>query len=225
VVVVILVAAGAIGGMLFYFKNNPHASVSNKSTSQSSIGELPMWRTFDNVFNANCLPTNCFGVSNYVSSNCELEGAVLTCTYEGTAYYGYFESGGSVQYCNVLSNGVIPEVNGILVPYLGCVLSRAPIAYLFSDLYTLSGSGSSISMMGPLEGGYLNYVTVYPTDNFQWYSCSVQMNGLGLPTGTLTCNYLGSVYSGTTSSLCNLGTPVQINGVPIPADACMLQRN
>lgn len=223
-VVVILVGATAVGGLLFYFKNNQQTPASTMNTSQSSTGELPIWHTFDNVFNANCLPTTCYSGGSYVSSNCELVGSVLTCTYKGTAYHGYFELGLTAPYCNISPSGVIPEMNGTLIPYLGCVLSRAPVNYLFSDLYTLSGSGSSISMWGPLEGGYYTEVTVYPTEDFQLYSCSYTSQ-LWVGSGELTCNYLGMVYSGATPSVCNLGTPIQLNGEPIPAGACMLQRN
>ncbi len=193
--------------------------------SQPSSSELPIWHTFNNIFNGNCLPDICSYENNFVLPNCGLYSTLLTCNYKGTSYYGYYESGGFIQYCNISPNGVIPEVNGTSVPYLGCVLSRAPINYLFSDLYSLTGSGTSISMLGGAGGVFAGQVTVYPTENFQLDSCSVQTNIGSTPTGNITCDYLGSVYSGLTSNTCNVGTPIQVNGIAIPLDACMLQRN
>ena len=161
------------------------------------------------------MPSNCLAATYPVSSDCQYDSSgLLTCSYGGSPYYGYVGLGASVTYCNISPNGAIPNVNGTLVPYLGCVLSRAPLTQLFSDLYTLSGSGPSISMWGTS----MNQVTVFPTANFQTYSCSYQ------PMGTLTCNYLGMTYSGGTTNACNLGTPIQVNGEPVPSDACVLQR-
>jgi len=176
----------------------------------SGTNQLPIWHTFDNVFGADCNPSNCASNSYAVSSDCGLDvNFLLTCHYEGTPYYGSF-----FDYCNTQPNGVIPSVNGTLVPYLGCVLSRAPITKLFSDLYSLSGQGSSISMVG-YSG---NNVTVFLTPNFRLNSCSYQY-------GYVSCDYLGIVYSGQTSNVCNLGTPIQVSGASVPAGACVLQRN
>lgn len=202
----------AIGGLAFFSWNNSQTPTSTKSTSQSGTGQAPIWHTFDNVFSASCNPDNC-GYNIPVSSDCELGGAILTCSYEGASYLGSYST-----YCNTSPNGVIPTVNEVLVPYLGCELSRAPITHLFSDLYTLSGSGSSMTMWGPSS----NQVTVFPTQNYQLDACSYPT---GLWSNMLTCSYLGMVYSGVTSDVCNLGTPIQVNGEPVPAGACMLQRN
>jgi hypothetical protein len=198
-VIVLVVAAGAIGGLLYYFRNNPQNPTSNGSTSQASTGEPPIWHTFDNVYNGN--------------SNCQIGATVVTCIYDGTSYYG-IDSGIYPQDCNVSPNGAIPIVNGTSVPYRGCVLSRAPVDELFSDLYTLSGSGASISMWSISN----TLVTVFPTANFQQHSCSYGSFS------TLTCSYLGMVYAGNPANVCNLGTPIQLNGEPIPTGSCMLQR-
>lgn len=230
--VVVLVAAGAVGGMLFYFRIQGASSPNQTQNPTTTLaGEAPVWHIFTNVFDTSCNPGNCF--SNYyaVSSNCNYGASILTCNYNGAVYYGYEYSPSTsalLPDCNVRPNGVIPQVNGTPVPYLGCILSRAPITQLFSNLYTLSGSGSQISMAD--SSG--NQVIVYPTGVFQSDSCTYQsmggiVNGYWNPngSGTLTCTYLGTTYSGVTPSTCNLGTPIQVNGQPVPSDSCVLTRS
>jgi hypothetical protein len=218
VIVIVLVAVSAIGGMFYYFRTRTGTvySPTSVSTNQPSSSGLPIWHTFDNVFNSNCNPDNCLSAYYTVSSGCDLGTTVLTCSYAGTSYYGYIELGASVQYCNLQPNGAIPEVNGTLVPYLGCVLSRAPLNFLFSNLLTLSGSGNSIQMWA---GSFGPQVTVYPTENYQRYSCSYQGSG------AMNCDYQGSVYSGTSFDYCNIGTAIQVNGEPVPLGDCLLPRN
>jgi hypothetical protein len=192
--------------------SNSQTTNNNPQPIQSSVVETPDWQTFSNIFPSSCNPGNCY--SNYysTSSNCTYDGSVLTCSYQGTAYYGFLYD------CNLHPNGAIPQVNGESVPYLGCILGKAPINWTFSNIYTLSGQGQSYTVWAPLNSqGYIQQATMYPTSSFQTYSCSVNPN-------TITCSYLGASYSGTPAGDCNLGTPVQINGQPIPSGSCILQR-
>lgn len=218
--------------MLHYVSYQGTASPTQiQSPVATATGEAPIWHTFTNVFDPNCNPNNC--ASNYypVSSNCSYGTSVLTCTYDGTTYYGYETLPYTLTLlpdCNVRPNSVIPQVNGTSVPYLGCVLSRAPITRVFSNLYTLNGSGPQIS----LAGSSGNQVIVYPTETFKSDSCSFQStggiaNGVWYPgaSGILTCSYLGFTYTGATPSTCHLGTPIQVNGQPVPSDSCVLTRN
>ena len=230
ILVAVVIVGSGVAGTFFYLHNQVSTSHNQGQLASNSSG-APIWHTFTNVFEAGCNPVNCGSNYYIVSSNCNYGTNTLTCSYDGIAYYGY---GGALStpvamvYCNLNPNGVIPQVNGTSVPYLGCILSRAPITQTFSGLYTLSGSGSQISMAD--SNG--NQIPVYPTSVFQSDSCSYQstggvVNGFWSPDGSgiLTCVFLGMSYSGETPSTCNLGIPIQVNGQAVPQDSCILTRN
>ncbi len=187
-------------------------------------GPAPVWHTFLSVFNTNEIE---------VSGACSLQDTVsvlglptsdlgphttVSCSYRGQSYIGDVSTD-----CDLQGTGTILSVSGTLVPYLGCRLSYAPFLMTFSGLYTLAGQGNDSVHVYQGDAILANLTLV---SNLRSEGCSYQDAASARTNGIFVCTYLGIPY--TTPSVlqdCNLGTPIQVSGIPAPTGGCVFQRN
>jgi DnaJ domain len=191
---------------------------------QQYYGPAPVWHSFSGVFDASgqltkegCSLQNVQHVINGYGSVITAT-TVVACSYHGSPYTGYYGTD-----CNLQASGRIPSINGTLVPYNGCVLSTAPLSSIFSTIFTLGGkTNSSI----PIYSNRVVIANMTPTDNWSAYRCSLTSDNATRTDGPLICTYLGVRYEAANIlQLCNLGTPIQVNGVPVPSGSCNMQRS
>jgi len=185
----------------------------------------PVWHSFSSVFDVS---------GTLVLESCSLENlqpiigglggtvtptSVVVCSYRGADYFGYYGTD-----CNLMPSGPIPVINGTKVPYDGCVLSTAPLNYMMIGIFTISNEPSNKSIQ--IWSNHKQIADISPTGNWTGSHCSLKPSNATVSVGTLRCTYLGIPF--ITSSVltdCNLGAPIQVNGVPVPGGSCDLQRS
>jgi hypothetical protein len=126
--------------------------------------------------------------------------------------------------CNLTPTGPIPLINGTLVPYDGCVLSYAPLNYMFSGLFNLTAQATNASLVVYSNQAVLANIT--QTAAWKNYHCSMTSDSKTKTNGLMSCYYLGVTYSTPDPVTdCRFQVPIQVNGVAVPQGACMLQRS
>lgn len=199
-----------------------------KLESLFSKGPTPVWHTFQGVFESgNSVPV-------FVSGGaCSLQGTLsvvgiptLTieptttaiCSYNAETYIGYVDTD-----CNLQATGIILSINGTLVPYMGCRLSYAPLQLVFPDLYTLTHKANDSV---PVYKDLNVIANISLASNLKAEGCSYHQATVPKTNGFFTCKYLGITYAESNMvQNCNLGTPIQVNGVAVPLDSCVADRS
>ncbi len=187
-----------------------------------SIGPVPVWHSFPGVFD---------GSHTLASEDCELQHTLpgiqgiptdnigpqttVTCAFHSTSYIGYV-----MKDCDLQPTGPIPSVNATLVPYLGCELSYAPLQSVFSGLFVANANGSI-----PVYENSKVVANISLASTMGPQGCSYHPASVARVNGVFVCNYMGIAYVATNIIQdCNVGTPIQVNGVPIPTGGCMADR-
>jgi hypothetical protein len=211
-----IVAVLVVGGVVVLFP----------STFLGQFGPAPVWHPFGGVFTSS---------SDLASEDCSLgnlqpileglNGAKITpqstvsCSYHGQNYQGVIGTD-----CNLTPTGPIPSINGTLIPYDGCVLSYAPLNYMFSGLFNLTAKATNTSLA--VYSNQAVFANITTTAAWKNYRCSMSSDNMTKTNGPMSCYYLGIPYSITEPvAVCDFQTPIQVNGMAIPRGACMLQRS
>jgi hypothetical protein len=190
------------------------------------FGPAPIWHPFGPVFTSSgqlasesCSLENLQGVLQGVGGYGKLSAnSVVLCSFHGATYEGLFGTD-----CNLTPTGPIPSINGTLIPYEGCVLSTAPLNYTFTGIYTL-GAKSSESIA--VYSNRTIVANMTPTETWKSFHCSLTSDNVTKSNGAITCEYLGVLYAaGSITQRCNLGTAIEVYGVPVPVAACNLDRS
>lgn len=192
--------------------------------SAFNTGPAPVWRSFA-VFDQNgelatesCRADNLQGGFGGLFSRISPE-SVITCSYNGQDYKGKVGTD-----CNIAPNGPAPRVNGTLVPFDGCTMTFAPLQQLFSDIFVVTGNGSSTSL--PVYSSHAVLAWINKTSGWKANHCALLVNNETKNDGQLVCYYLGVPYSGAPpASACTFKAQVQVNGVAVPPGGCILQRS
>ena len=216
-IIVVLAVVLAMGSVVVLFP----------SVILDRLGPAPVWHAFDGVFS---------GPSQLASEDCSLQNtqpilggisglqkltpqSVVVCSFSGQTYQGVVGTD-----CNLVGTAPIPSVNGTYIPYEGCILSYAPLDFLFQGLFNVTSSSTRVSIPVYSSGTILANITTGTA--WKEYKCSMSSDNQTKTNGPLACFYLGIPYSSTDlTTLCNFGTPIQVNGVPVPQGACMLPRS
>jgi len=196
------------------------------STFLEEFGPAPVWHPFGGVFSTSDeLTSEDCSLGNLVPVIGGLNGGTMTpqstvsCSYHGQNYQGVVGTD-----CNLTPTGPIPSINGTLVPYDGCVLSYAPLDYIFSGLFNMTERATNASLAVYSNQAVLANITT--TVAWKNYHCSMTSDNRTKTNGPMSCHYLGIPYSTTdVVAACNFQTPIQVNGVAVPHGACMLQRS
>ena len=188
------------------------------------LGPAPVWHTFGGVVNGSgeelaegCsiqdLETPLGGVGGgYLGPN-----SVVVCSFHGASYSGYYGTD-----CDSESTGPIPTIEGALVPFGSCELSLAPLQRMFQDIFVLGGSNASLRVYS--NGAVVANITT--TGKWASYHCSMPWNNVTKASGPLACLSMGVLYTSASVTVdCNLGTPIQVSGVPVPPGSCYLSRS
>jgi hypothetical protein len=191
--------------------------------ARSYFGPPPVWHSFSGVFDSEtalelegCTVQGLLNPINTAMGKV-YSGTVVTCSYHGASYTGYFGTD-----CNMVATGRIPAINGTLVPYEGCVLSMAPLDYDFVGIYTL-GTGSNSSI--PIYSNQKVSANMTASPAWKTFGCSLTANNATKSNGPMSCRYLGVPYqTSNIQGACNLGIPIEVSGVPVPTDSCILPR-
>jgi hypothetical protein len=196
------------------------------STFLGEFGPAPLWHPFGGVFSTSgdlasedCSLGNLQPVLGGTSAEKMTSQSTISCSFHGQDYQGVVGMD-----CNLTPTGPIPSINGTLVPYDGCVLSYAPLNYMFSGLFNLTARATNATLVVYSNQAVLANITT----NAAWenYHCSMISANTTKTNGPLSCSYLGVPYSTTDPVMvCDFQTPIQVNGVAIPEGACMLQRS
>lgn len=189
----------------------------------SQQSPVTAWHAFNGVFDNNAVlvtedcnvqglntPLGGVGVGKVYS------GTVVTCSYRGTSYTGYFGND-----CNMQKNGPIPSVESILVPYEGCVLGQAPLTYDFEGIFTLGAKSNTTIQVYSQQKVIANMT---PSSAWKSFQCSLASDNLTRSNGPMSCKYLAVPYQANVIGACNLGSPIAVEGTPVPADSCVLAR-
>jgi len=194
---------------------------------RSEFGPAPVWHSFGGIFsNSGELVSEDCKVGNTQPILGGINGvqkmtpeSTISCSYKGEDYLGVIGTD-----CNLTPSGPIPSVNGTLIPYDGCVLSFAPLNYLFTGLFITTTRANSGTLTVYSDNAIVANITIGTAwKNFQ---CSLASDNMTKSTGSLACSYLGVPYVSTNfTTACNFGNPIQVNGVAIPYGGCMLQRS
>jgi len=197
------------------------------STFLSEFGPAPVWHPFGGVFSSSgelasedCSLGNLQPILGGTSAEKMTPQSTVSCSYHGQNYQGVIGTD-----CNLTPTGPIPSINGTLVPYDGCVLSYAPLNYMFSGLFNLTAKATSVSLVVYSNQAVLANITT--TAAWKNYHCSMTSDNRTKTNGPMSCYYLGVPYSAAAGvvTVCYLRTAIQVNGVAIPQGACMLQRS
>jgi len=196
------------------------------STFLGEFGPAPVWHPFGGVFSSSgalasedCSLGNLQPVLGGLNSGKMTSQSTVSCSYHGQNYQGVVGTD-----CNLTPTGPIPSVNGTLVPYEGCVLSYAPLSYMFPGLFNLTTKATNDSLVVYSNQAELANITT--TAAWKNYHCSMTSDNRTKTNGPLSCYYLEIPYSTTVPAMvCKFRTPIQVNGVAIPQGACMLQRS
>ena len=217
IVVIIAIAAVLIVGSLV---------VLFPPTFLGEFGPAPVWHPFGGVFSSSdglasedCSLGNLQPVLGGLNAGKMTPQSTVSCSYHGQNYQGVVSTD-----CNLTPTGPIPSINGTLVPYDGCVLSYAPLNYMFSGLFNLTAKATNASLAVFSNQAVLANITT--TAAWKNYHCSMTSDNKTKTNGPMSCYYLGIPYSTTDPVMvCKFRTPIQVNGVAIPQRACMLQRS
>ena len=196
------------------------------STFLSQFGPAPVWHPFGGVFSSSgelasegCSLGNLQPILGGTSAERLTPQSTVSCSYHGQNYQGMVGTD-----CNLTPTGPIPSVNGALVPYDGCVLSYAPLNYVFSGVFNVIARATNTSLVVYSNQAVLANITT--TAAWKNYHCSMTPDNTTKTNGPISCYYLGVPYSATDIvAACEFLTPIQVNGVAIPQGACMLQRS
>jgi len=196
------------------------------STFLSGFGPAPVWHSFGGVFyssgelaSEDCSLGNLQPILGGTSAERMTPLSTVSCSYHNQNYQGVVGTD-----CNLTPTGPIPSINGSLVPYDGCVLSYAPLSYMFSGLFNLTAKATNASLVVYSNKAVLANITT--TASWKNYRCSMTSDNTTKTNGQMSCYYLGVPYSTTDPvTVCKFQTPIQVNGVAIPQGACMLQRS
>jgi len=196
------------------------------STLFGQFGAAPVWHPFGGVFSSSgelasedCSLGNLQPILGGTSAEKMTPQSTVACSYHGQDYQGVVGTD-----CNLTPTGPIPAINGTLVPYDGCVLSYAPLDYMFSGLFNLTARATSASLVVYSNQAVLANITT--TAAWKDYHCSISSDNKTKTSGPMSCYYLGIPYSTTDPlTVCEFRTPIQVNGVAISQGACMLQRS
>jgi hypothetical protein len=212
VVLVTVVALGSLVVILPYL-------------TQESSGPAPVWHRFDGVLDADgllvsesCSLQNVPEVLNGIAIGRPLPTSTVICSYHGATYTGYYGKD-----CSLIAAGPMLSVNGTLVSFGGCELSLAPLNYILAGIFRL-GSRSNHTIA--IYSNQRIIANLTPAGNWTTYHCSISANNVTKANGPLKCIYLGVPYTApSVLQNCNLGTPIQVNGVTVPRDSCNLERS
>jgi len=196
------------------------------STFLSEFGPAPVWHSFGGVFfnsgelaSEDCSLGNLQPILGGTSAERMTPLSTVSCSYHGQNYQGVVGTD-----CNLTPTGPIPSINGTLVPYDGCMLSYAPLSYMFSGLFNLTTKATNTSLAVYSNHAVLANITT--TAAWKNFRCSMTSDNRTKATGPMSCYYLGVSYSAPDPvTVCKFQTPIQVNGVAIPQGACMLQRS
>ena len=197
------------------------------STFLSEFGPAPVWHSFGGVFSSSgelasedCSLGNLQPILGGINGVQKMTSqSTISCSYHGQDYQGVVGTD-----CSLTPTGPIPSINGTLVPYDGCVLSYAPLNYMFSGLFNLTAKATNTSLAVYSNQAVLANITT--TEAWRNYHCSMTADSKTKTNGPISCYYLGVLYSTTNAAtFCKFLTPIQVNGVAIPQGACMLQRS
>jgi len=191
---------------------------------ESYFGPAQTWHSFSGVFDSqgqlateSCSMQN-FGPGFVGIGHTITAATIVVCTYHGASYTGYYDTD-----CNVVANGPAYSINGTVIPFDGCVLSVLPLNNIFSGLFTLNSKQMNDSIQ--IYSNQKVIANMTPSLNWKEYRCSLVTDNVTKTNGPLTCAYSGTPYlASDVVQDCNLGTPIQVNGVPVPQDSCNLQR-
>ena len=214
--IIVVAAVLIVGGLVALFP----------STFMSEFGPAPVWHPFGGVFSTSgelasegCSLGNLQPVLQGLNAGKMTPLSTVSCSYHGQNYQGAIGVD-----CNLAPTGPIPSINGTLVPYDGCVLSYAPLDYLFPGLFNLTARATNATLAVYSNQAVLANITT--TAAWKSYHCSMTSNNETKTNGPLSCSYLGVPYStASVATVCEFRTPIQVNGVAIPQGACMLQRS
>ncbi|HZW84721.1 MAG TPA: hypothetical protein VFE91_02310, partial [Nitrososphaerales archaeon] len=110
---------------------------------------------------------------------------------------------------------------GTEIPYDGCVLSIAPLNITISGLFTVRSNGSI-----HIYANQKIVANVTETATWKANRCSMTVNNQTKSDGSLTCIYLGTPFMVSDFvQACNLGTPIEVYGMPVPTGGCNLVRS
>lgn len=192
---------------------------------EAYFGPAPTWHSFAGVFdNQGQLATESCSLQNLgpgplgIGTLVTAETTVV-CTYHGASYVGYY-----LRDCNLKANGPAYSINGEYIPFDGCILSTLPMNSIFHGLFTLSDktTNGTIQVYSNLKV----VANMTPSNNWKDLQCSLATNNITKTNGPMGCTYMGTPYvSLNILQDCNFGTPIQVNGVPVPQDSCSLQRS
>jgi hypothetical protein len=216
IVVLVIAAVLIIGSLVVLFP----------STFLSEFGPAPVWHPFGGVFSSSgelasedCSLGNLQPILGGTSAERMTPQSTVSCSYHGQNYQGVVGTD-----CNLTPTGPIPLVNGTLVPYDGCVLSYAPLYYMFSGLFNLTARATNNSLAVYSNQAVLSNITMAAA--WKNYHCSMTTDNKTKTNGPMTCYYLGVRYSATdVVTVCEFRNPIQVNGMVVPQGACMLQRS
>jgi hypothetical protein len=190
------------------------------------FGPAPVWHPFSGVFD---------GSGQLASEGCSLKDlqpvlagvggidrvtatSVVVCSFHGTSYVGYYGTD-----CNLNPTGPIPSINGSQIPFDGCVLSTAPLNYTFTGIFNLDAKSNNSIQIYSAQRIIANMT---PAQSWKTYGCSLKTDNMTKSNEPLACRYMGVVYlASDVLQTCNLGTPIQVYGVPIPSGSCNLERS
>jgi len=197
------------------------------STFLPGSGPAPVWHPFGGVFSSSgelasedCSLGNLQPILGGTNAQKLTPQSTVSCSYVGQNYQGVIGTD-----CNLTPTGPIPSINGTQIPYDGCVLSYAPLNYIFSGLFNLTAKATSASLTVYSNQAVLANITT--TAAWKNYHCSMTSDNRTRTNGPMSCYYLGVPYSAAAGvvTVCEFRTPIQVNGVAIPQGACMLQRS
>jgi hypothetical protein len=214
--IIVIVAVLIVGGLAVRFP----------STFLGQLGPAPVWHPFGGVFSSSgelasedCSLGNLQPILGGTNAQKMIPQSTVSCSYHGQNYQGMVGTD-----CNLTPTGPIPSINGTLVPYDGCVLSYAPLNYMFSGMFNLTARATNAPLVVYSNQAVLANITT--TAAWKNYHCSMTSDNVTKTNGPMTCYYLGVPYSTSDIvTVCEFLTPIQVNGVAIPQGACMLQRS
>jgi len=217
IIAIIAIAAVLIIGSL---------AVRFPSTFLGEFGPAPVWHPFGGVFSSSgelasedCSLGNLQPILGGTAAQRMTPQSTVSCSYHGQNYQGVIGTD-----CNLTPTGPIPSINGTLVPYNGCVLSYAPLNYMFSGLFNLTAKATNASLAVYSNQAVLANITT--TTAWKNYHCSMASDNRTKTSGPMSCYYLGIPYSAIDPvTVCEFRTPIQVNGAAMPQGACMLQRS
>jgi len=201
----------------------------------SQSGPPQLWHSFAGVF-INYQPLSTNPNSLLASTDCNLTSAQIitegllshaaidpnvpiVCSFQSQTYQGIIGTD-----CNLSPTGVIPSINGSQIPYNGCVLSYAPLSYIFSGLFNAKSTATNTSIA--VFSNHVIIANITTTSTWRNYGCSMVSDDQNKTNGPISCFYLGIPYSAINlATSCSFKAPVLANGVEIPQGGCVLQRS